>query len=238
MIRMAKNARNIPISCFFDGRTHAYLVGLKRTLLCALICLALPAMTQGKAALPSPFGDSDCLWVTATEAKWGQLLFWDPILSGNRTMSCATCHHPRFGTGDGVSLNLGEGGLGPARVANSANLLEQRIPGNAPALFNLGLRGISALFHAGRIVVDRSHPSGLCTPMAESMAPGVVSFLSAQTMFPVQSGDEMLGHNQERVVAITLRQGRITGPGGAWDRLSKRVDGQIAFGEGDIAARL
>ena len=126
MIRMAKNARNIPISCFFYGRAHAYLVGLKQTLLRALICLPLPAMAQEKTALPSPFGDTDYLGVSATESKLGQLLFWDPILSGNRNMPCGACHHPRFGTGDGVSLNLGEGGLGPARVANSANLLEQR----------------------------------------------------------------------------------------------------------------
>ncbi|MCW1950100.1 MAG: cytochrome-c peroxidase, partial [Octadecabacter sp.] len=39
----------------------------------------------------------------------GQLLFYDPILSGNGQVSCATCHHPRFGTSDGVSLSLGDG---------------------------------------------------------------------------------------------------------------------------------
>ncbi|MGB2203362.1 MAG: cytochrome c peroxidase, partial [Pseudooceanicola atlanticus] len=48
----------------------------------------------------------------------GWLLFYDPILSGNQAVSCATCHHPDFGTSDGVSLAIGDGGLGlgPKRV--------------------------------------------------------------------------------------------------------------------------
>ena len=74
------------------------------------------------------------------EVRLGRDLFYDPILSGNRNISCATCHHPRFGTGDGLSLGLGEGavGLGPDRHVTETNLPEQRIPRNAPALFNLG----------------------------------------------------------------------------------------------------
>ncbi|MEL6587918.1 MAG: cytochrome c peroxidase, partial [Pseudomonadota bacterium] len=27
------------------------------------------------------------------KAQIGQLLFYDPILSGNRNISCGTCHH-------------------------------------------------------------------------------------------------------------------------------------------------
>ena len=42
----------------------------------------------------------------------GRLLFYDPILSGNRNISCATCHHPRLGTSDRLSLGIGEGGTG------------------------------------------------------------------------------------------------------------------------------
>ena len=51
------------------------------------------------------------------------------------------------------------------------------------------------------------------------------SALSAQTMFPVLSPDEMAGHYSENDVAQAVRQGLITGPGGAWDILSKRVEG-------------
>ena len=41
------------------------------------------------------------------EVFLGQLLFYDPILSGNKTVACATCHH-QFAS-DGVSLGLGMG---------------------------------------------------------------------------------------------------------------------------------
>jgi len=29
-------------------------------------------------------------------AELGRLLFWDPILSGEKDVACATCHHPCF----------------------------------------------------------------------------------------------------------------------------------------------
>ncbi len=38
--------------------------------------------------------------------KLGEALYWDPELSGNRDTSCATCHHPQFSTGDGLSVSL------------------------------------------------------------------------------------------------------------------------------------
>ena len=163
--------------------------------------------------------------VGMAEVELGRLLFYDPVISGNRNISCGTCHHPRFGTGDGLSLGLGEGGtgLGPDRVADPANLPEQRIPRNAPALFNLGALEFTRLFHDGRIEVDPSRPSGLRTPLEEEMVEGFDTLLSAQTMFPVLSGDEMAGHYSENEVAQAVRQGFITGEDGAWERISARV---------------
>jgi len=45
-----------------------------------------------------------------SEAKnrLGQQLFFDPILSGSRTMSCATCHNPALSWGDGLPRSIGE----------------------------------------------------------------------------------------------------------------------------------
>ena len=70
----------------------------------------------------------------------GRDLFYDPILSGNRTVACTTCHAPELGTSDGVALSTSDGGtgLGRGRTADRNDLPEQRIPGNSPALFNLG----------------------------------------------------------------------------------------------------
>ncbi len=175
--------------------------------------------------LPAPVTDADYLPLDAAQIRLGHLLFYDPILSGNRNISCATCHHPKFATGDGVALSLGEGGvgLGPARHATKENPPEQRIPRNAPALFNLGARDFTVMFHDGRIEVDETKPGGLRTPMGAEMTAGFANLLSAQTMFPVLSADEMAGHYSENEVSQAVRQGRITGEGGAWDLLSRRV---------------
>src|ERR1700758_666489 len=40
----------------------------------------------------------------------GRALMFDPILSGNRDIACATCHHPSNHAGDGLSLSIGTGG--------------------------------------------------------------------------------------------------------------------------------
>jgi len=186
-----------------------------------LLLGALPAL----ADLPAPLTEADFRPVNEAEARLGQLLFYDPILSGNRNISCATCHHPRFGTSDGVSLSLGEGGigLGPERHADPDNLPEERIPRNAPALWNLGAHDFTVLFHDGRIEADASRPGGIRTPLGPEMTAGFSGVLSAQTMFPVLSQDEMAGHYSENDISKAVRRGVITGPGGAWDLISQRV---------------
>ena len=175
--------------------------------------------------LPLPLKDSDYRSVDENEAKLGQLLFYDPILSGNKEVACATCHHPSLGTGDGLSLSLGDGGkgLGSKRIVDYENLPEQRVPRNAQPLFNLGAKQFKTLFHDGRVQVDLSRPSGLRTPLEEEMVEGFSSIISAQTMFPVLSADEMAGHYSENEISEAVRRGTLTGKGGAWDLISKRV---------------
>ncbi len=187
--------------------------------------LALLAVPAAAGDLPPPLDPADFARPPASEVALGRLLFYDPILSGGREVSCATCHHPRFATGDGVSLGLGDGGsgLGPARVADPANPPEQRVPRNAPPLFNLGHRTIAALFDDGRIEVDPDRPTGFRTPLEDDMVAGFDGILSAQTMFPVLAPDEMAGHYGESDVSTAVRQGRLTGDGGAWDIVAERV---------------
>lgn len=193
--------------------------------------IALTLWVGMAAADPAPLdvGGFDTFDPAQIEAGW--FLFYDPILSGNQNISCATCHHPKFATSDGLSLGLGEGGigLGTDRVVDPANLPEQRIPRNSPALFNIGHRDITVMFHDGRIEVDATRKSGLRTPLEDEMAEGFMNLLSAQTMFPVLSPDEMAGHYQENDVSKAVRQGRITGEGGAWDIIAKRVDALPAY---------
>ncbi len=187
-----------------------------------IACLLGPAFAQ---SLPKGLTDQDFAPVNEAEAQLGRLLFYDPILSGNKTVACATCHHPDFGTSDGVSLSIGDGGigLGPDRRIDPDNPPEQRIPRNSPALFNLGAREFTVMFHDGRLEADPNHPGGLRSPLDADMMQGFASVLSAQTMFPVLSRDEMAGSYDENEIGRAVRQGLVTGDGGAWDLLSRRV---------------
>jgi len=196
---------------------------LRRLVVSLVIAVCASSVTA--AELPAPASADQFGPFDMGEVRLGQLLFYDPILSGNRNIACATCHHPKFATSDGLSLGMGEGGigLGPERTADPRNLPEQRIPRNSPALFNLGAPEFVALFHDGRIEADSTRPGGLRTPLEDEMVSGFNSVLSAQTMFPVLSPDEMAGHYQENDVSKLVRQGRLTGPDGAWALIAARV---------------
>lgn len=188
----------------------------------ALILAPLSLGAEIPAGLPPAiFAPQD-----PAHVELGQLLFYDPILSGSRTVACATCHHPNFATGDGVSLGLGDGGtgLGPDRRPDPDNLPEQRIPRNAPALFNLGASEFTVMFHDGRLEADPDRPDGLRTPLGESMVQGFDSILSAQSMFPVLSPDEMAGHYSENEISRAVRLGQLSLPGGAWEQIAARID--------------
>nr|WP_171228876.1 cytochrome c peroxidase [Ruegeria sp. HKCCA4008] len=160
-----------------------------------------------------------------SNAELGQLLFYDPILSGNKNISCATCHHPKLGTSDGLSLGIGEGGagLGGQRKVTQDNRPEQRIPRNSPAMWNLGALEFTTFFHDGRLETDPSQPNGIRTPLGTHMRPGFKSALAAQAMFPVLSPDEMAGHYSENEVSKAVRLGLLTQEGGAWDLIAARV---------------
>ena len=156
-------------------------------------------------------------------AELGRDLFYDPILSGNKTVACATCHHPALGTSDGVALSIGDGGnrLGPKRQVNPSNMPEQRIPRNAPALFNLGYAEFSTLFHDGR--VERLSGGLIRTPLGNVTDDRPLGVLAALSAFPVLSPDEMAGHYSENDVSDAVRRGVVKGEGGAYDILAERV---------------
>ena len=200
-----------------------------RATLAGLLLGSLLGTASTASPLPAPTADFPEPDMARIEL--GRLLFYDPILSGSKSVSCATCHHPRFGTGDGLSLGIGDGGigLGVDRVADPGNPPEERVPRNSPALFNLGAREFVTFFHDGRLGDDPSRPSGIRTPLGTEMEAGFNNALSAQAMFPVLSMDEMAGHYSENDVSQAVRLGRLTGPDGAWDKLSKRIEAIPAY---------
>jgi cytochrome c peroxidase len=78
--------------------------------------------------------------VDAAEAELGWLLFWDPILSGDKKVACATCHLPEFGYSDGLPTSIGVGGVG--RGDQRVGGIEGRVLRNAPTLINAVFNGI------------------------------------------------------------------------------------------------
>jgi cytochrome c peroxidase len=122
--------------------------------------------------------------------KLGEALFWDPELSGNRDIACATCHHSLLATGDDLSVSVGTGGngLGEQRIKEARR---EFIPRNAPPVFNLGYLEWTVLFWDGR--VSGSPATGFETPASDRLPAGLDNLLAAQAMFPVTSRDEMRG---------------------------------------------
>lgn len=56
---------------------------------------------------------------TPEKVELGRLLFFDPILSKNDDMSCASCHHPDMGFTDGIAQAVGADGTVLQRSAMS-----------------------------------------------------------------------------------------------------------------------
>ncbi len=69
-----------------------------------------------------------------TPEDLGKLLFFDPILSQDQTIACASCHQPQFAFADSKAFSEGVGGKLGAR--------------NAPSVMNMASR--SFFFHDGR----------------------------------------------------------------------------------------
>jgi cytochrome c peroxidase len=61
--------------------------------------------------------------ITPEKVELGRLLFFDPILSADRTVSCASCHRPEFGFGDTLRVSAGIDGRFGHR--NSPTLLNR-----------------------------------------------------------------------------------------------------------------
>ena len=187
------------------------------------------------AELPAALTKDDFIAFDAKQVRLGQLLFYDKILSGNRNISCGTCHHHDLGGTDGLSLGIGEGGdgLGPKRTAGVGdNRIRKRIPRNAPALWNLGAKEISVLFHDGRLTKSDLYENGFNSPAEEWLPKGLPNLLAAQAMLPLTAQFEMAGNPKENQVAGAAHD-RIDK---VWPILAKRVRTIPAYGERFIEA--
>nr|WP_299345556.1 cytochrome c peroxidase [Allomuricauda sp.] len=124
------------------------------------------------------------------KVKLGRMLFFDKILSGNKDISCATCHHPSLNSGDNLALAIGVGGFGLGDN-RTMGVNRDRVPRNSPEIFNRGAEEWHTMFWDGR--VSSKGEIGFVSPADEKLPDGLDNVLAAQAMFPVTSRDEMRG---------------------------------------------
>jgi cytochrome c peroxidase len=150
---------------------------------------ALPLVAPEPADNPS----------TPGRVALGRALFWDPVLSGTRDVSCASCHHPASGYADGLDLAVGVNGIGIGAVRHfrSPNSIPfgQR---NTPGLLNTAFNGIDT--------------NGSCVPATAPMFwDGRAQSLETQALKPVATFEEMRGHQYTEGAALDSMVARLRG---------------------------
>jgi cytochrome c peroxidase len=138
---------------------------------------------------------------TPERVALGRVLFWDPILSGQKDVACATCHHPAFGYSDGLDLSIGAdgAGLGPAR-AFAAGQPTRPVKRNSQTVLNVAFNGLTGPAHSNPIVA----------PMFWDLR---VQSLEAQALAPLKAQDEMRGSTYSEDDVIAAIVARLNGNG-------------------------
>lgn len=115
----------------------------------------------------------------------GKLLFFDPILSGNKDVACASCHHPDFGFAESLELSIGVNakGLGSKRHFTANNDIPF-VKRNSQTILNTAFNGID---QNGFLEVNKS-------PMFWDLR---AESLEKQALEPIKSLEEMRGRNYE-----------------------------------------
>lgn len=195
----------------------------------------LAAIPAAALDLPDPLTEADFIAVDPDKAAIGQLLFYDKILSGNRNISCGTCHHHDLGSADALSLGIGEGGegIGADRTPGyDSHMVHERIPRSAPPIWNLGHKGIRAMFHDGRLQLGDVTGRDYDSPAEANLPEGLDSLLAVQALFPMTSGAEMAGGPEENEIGAAVAEGLHL----AWPLIAARVRAVPDYAEMFIAA--
>ena len=148
----------------------------------------------------------------SSQLELGKKLFLETDLSGNRNISCHTCHNPKMGTSDALALSQTQDGSG---------ILKR----NSSSLFNSGATNNVFMFWDGRIQ-HHSDKNTFTTPepalngdnpKASHISSLLTNALAAQSIFPLTSREEMRGRRGENEIADAKNNLEV------WDRLVKRL---------------
>lgn len=122
----------------------------------------------------------------------GRYLFFDPLLSADHTLSCASCHQPDRGFADGMGRSVGSGGQLSAR--------------SAPSLWNVAF--LQSLFWDGRassLEQQMLEPLFSAAEMANSPA-DLLADLRDSAAYPALFAQAFPGHFSEPGASIELGQ--------------------------------
>ena len=176
------------------GAVALLVVGL--TMVMATVNASLTAQARFAALPIAPPAPADNP-TTPDRVALGRLLFWDPILSGQKDVACATCHHPDFGYSDGLALSIGANGvgLGPSR-AFAAGHAAQPVKRNSQTILNVAFNGLTT---------EGAQPKA--APMFWDLR---VQSLETQALEPLKAIDEMRGSAFPEDRAIPAVVARLT----------------------------
>lgn len=139
---------------------------------------------------------------TPEKVRLGKLLFYDPILSGDKDVACASCHHPEFAYAEPIDLSIGVGGKGLGGKRRQD--LESGIPlvkRNAQSILNTAFNGF--LFDAKGNSAE--------APMFWDLR---AESLEEQALEPIKAFEEMRGKHfseNEIIDVVVKRLERIKG---------------------------
>ncbi len=138
------------------------------------------------SALPGEVKDPDNNLSSPEKVVLGKLLFYDPILSGDKDVACATCHHPSTGYAEYRDISIGVNGVGfgSRRHFKAPNKIPF-VKRNANTILNTAYNGISTS--------NRYDPEN--APMFWDLR---VNSLEKQAVEPILALEEMRGLNYEK----------------------------------------
>lgn len=163
------------LGCIEHQGEEAISPGKKREILIEKLSRFAALPQKVKFPADNPFSEA--------KAELGKLLFFDPILSGEKDVACATCHHPSNGYAEFLEISIGVNGqgFGSKRAFKQPNSIPFT-KRNSQTVLNTAFNGIN---HLGQY--DPSVAPMFWDLRAES--------LENQALEPIKSLEEMRGEH-------------------------------------------
>lgn len=153
--------------------------------------------------------------------RLGEKLFFETALSGNRNISCSSCHRLDSYSADGLALGIGQGArFEPGNLSLKEGGTLQR---HTPHLINTGYPDVKSLFWDSRIGGRKGNwKSPLIelngeNPERKDLAEGFNNILALQSVFPLITDIEMLGYPGQNELADQKN------PFLSWEKIVARI---------------